>query len=211
VAHAHSTSSACVHRVHSPRLAGPASACVARDGAARERTPELSPLSGRGRRRRYNGGGGAKDGARAPTAERLPTGHGVEAIAQRSSLSTGRGRKNGSAAAFFDEARAPVARGGPASGWRESKLGSTFHGRKSSKRGLGLRSPWKSSRRRRSPDSDGGALGQQRSAPNTDDGVVGTGAREVRRGDGAARTTGRRGRDGYRDAGALSRQRPYGV
>jgi hypothetical protein len=49
-----------------------------------------------------------------------PPGMGVEAIAHRRSLSAGRGRKTGSAAAFFDEARAPVAGGGPASGWRES-------------------------------------------------------------------------------------------
>jgi hypothetical protein len=105
---------------------------------------------------------------------------GVKAIAHRSSSSTGRGRKTGSAAAFSDEARAPVAGGGPASGWRERELGSTFHGRKSGKRGLGFRSPWKSSRRRRHPDSDGGTLGQQRSAPDTDDGTVGTSACEAR-------------------------------
>jgi hypothetical protein len=85
---------------------------------------------------------------------------GVEAIAHRSSLSTGRGRKIGSAVAFSDEARAPVAGGGPATGRREKELGSTFHRRKSGKRGLGLRSPWTSTQRRRRPDSDGGALGQ---------------------------------------------------
>jgi hypothetical protein len=90
------------------------------------------------------------------------------------------------AAAFSDEARAPMAGGGPASGWRERELGSTFHRRKSGKRGLELRSPWKSSRRRRRPDSDGGSLGQRWSASDTDDGAVRTGAREVRQ---------RRGRD----------------
>jgi hypothetical protein len=125
-----------------------------------------------------------------PQRRGYPSGMEVDAIAHRSSLSTGRGRKTRSAAVFFNEARAPVAGGGPVSGWRERELGSTFHGRKSGKRGLGFRSPWKSSRRRRRPDSDGGALRQRRSAPDTDDSVVGTSAREVRRGDDATQTGG---------------------
>jgi hypothetical protein len=95
---------------------------------------------------------------------------GVETIAHRSSLS---------AAAFSDEARALVAGGGPAMGRREREVGSTLHGRKSGKRGLGHRSPWTSSRRRRRPDSDGGALGQGRSASDMDDDAVETGAREA--------------------------------
>jgi hypothetical protein len=48
-----------------------------------------------------------------------PLGMGVETIAHRSSMSTGRGRKTGSAAAFSDEVRAPVSGGGPATGRRE--------------------------------------------------------------------------------------------
>jgi hypothetical protein len=72
-----------------------------------------------------------------------------------------------------------VAGGGPASGWREREVGSTFHRRKSGKRGLGFRSPWKSSRRQKRPDSDGGALGQRRSAPDTDDGAIRTSACEA--------------------------------
>jgi hypothetical protein len=48
-------------------------------GAARERTLERSPLSGRAsrcdRRWHYRGGGGAREGARAPTAERPPAEH----------------------------------------------------------------------------------------------------------------------------------------
>jgi hypothetical protein len=48
-------------------------------GTARERTPERSLLSGhasrRSRRWRYCGGGGAKEGAQAPTTERPPVGH----------------------------------------------------------------------------------------------------------------------------------------
>jgi hypothetical protein len=65
-----------------------------------------------------------------------PPGMGVEAIAHRSSLSTGRGRKTGSTT-FIDEARAPVAGGGPATGRRERELGSTFHGRKATSGGSG--------------------------------------------------------------------------
>jgi hypothetical protein len=45
-------------------------------------------------------------------------GMGEEAIAHRSSLSTGRGRKTGSTAAFSDEVRAPVVGGGPVMGRR---------------------------------------------------------------------------------------------
>jgi hypothetical protein len=111
--------------------------------------------------------------------ERLLAGHGVETIAHRSSLSTGRGRKTGSAAAFSDEARALVAGGGPAMGRREREEGSTLHGRKSGKRGLRHRSPWTSSRRRRRPDSDGGTLKQGRLTSDMDDDAVGTGAREA--------------------------------
>jgi hypothetical protein len=177
-----------------------------RRDAARERTPKQSPLSRCASRR------GAivaeveqKMSLQHPRRRGYPPGMGVEAIAHRSSMSTGRGRKTESAAAFSDEARAPVAGGGPASGWRERELGSTFHRRKSGKRGLGFRSPGKSSRRRRRPDSDGGALGHRWSAPDTDDGAVRMSAREARRGDGAARTAGRRGRDGCRDASARSR------
>jgi hypothetical protein len=49
-----------------------------------------------------------------PWRRGYPPGVGVEAIGHRSSLSTGRGRKTGSAAAFSDEAMAPVVGGGPA-------------------------------------------------------------------------------------------------
>jgi hypothetical protein len=53
-----------------------------------------------------------------PRRRGYPSGMGVEAIAHRSSLLTGRGRKTGSASAFSNEARAPVAGGGPATGRR---------------------------------------------------------------------------------------------
>jgi hypothetical protein len=49
-----------------------------------------------------------------PWRRGYPPGVGVEAIGHRSSLSTGRGRKTGSATAFSDEAMAPVVGGGPA-------------------------------------------------------------------------------------------------
>jgi hypothetical protein len=177
-----------------------------RRGAARERTPKQSPLSRCASRRSATVVEvEQKMALQHPRRRGYPLGMGVEAIAHRSSMSMGRGRKTESTAAFSDEARAPVAGGGPASGWRERELGSTFHRRKSGKRGLGFRSPGKSSRRRRRSDSDGGALGQRWSAPDMDDSAVRMSAREARRGDGAARTAGRRGRDGYRDASARSR------
>jgi hypothetical protein len=43
--------------------------------ASAHRSGHRSPGVRRGRRRRYRGGGGAKEGARAPTAERPPAGH----------------------------------------------------------------------------------------------------------------------------------------
>jgi hypothetical protein len=58
-----------------------------------------------------------------PRRRGYPPGMGVEAIAHRSSLSMGRGRKTGSAAAFSDEARALVADGGPAMGRRRRVSG----------------------------------------------------------------------------------------
>jgi hypothetical protein len=75
--------------------------------------------SRRGRRWRYSGGGGANGGVRAPTVKRLPTGHGGGNDSSPKLLVDGRGRKTGSAATFSDEARAPVASSGPATGRRE--------------------------------------------------------------------------------------------
>jgi hypothetical protein len=87
-----------------PTLAGPASACAARDGAAR-RTPERSPLSERTswrcRRRRHSGGGGANGGGRGPTAVRLPVGHGEGENSSPELLVDGEGEKTGSVVAFF--------------------------------------------------------------------------------------------------------------
>jgi hypothetical protein len=176
---------------HPQRRLGQCAQCV-RPTACR------ASLGLRGLRRRGADGGGTtvaeveqKTTLEHPRRRGYPSGMEVDAIAHRSSLSMGRGRKTRSAAVFFNEARAPVAGGGPMSGWRERELGSTFHRRKSGKRGHRLCSPWKRSRRRRRPDSDSGALGQRRSALTTDND--------------AARTAGRRGRDGCRDTGARSR------
>jgi hypothetical protein len=98
-----------------------------------------------------------------PRRRGYPPGMGVDEIAHAfmvDELATERGRKTGLTAAFSDEARAPMADDSPTSGWSERELGSTFHRRKSGKRGR-FRSLWKSSRRRRRPDSDSGALGQR--------------------------------------------------
>jgi hypothetical protein len=89
-------------------------------------------------------------------------------------------------------------RQGPMSGWRGRELGSTFHGRKSGKRGLRFRSPWKSSRRRRRLDSDGGALRAWM--------MAWSGRACARRRHGS--NSWGRDRKGCRDAGARSRQRP---
>jgi hypothetical protein len=134
-----------------------------------------SPLSGRASRRwRYNGGGGAKDGARAPTAERLPAGHGGGGDSSPELIVDGKGEEN--------RIGGGVLRRGEGSGSRRrSCVGVEGEGgrlntprKKSSKRGLGPLSPWTSSRRWRRPDNDGGTLGQRRSALDTDDGTVGT-------------------------------------
>jgi hypothetical protein len=112
-----------VHSVRGPRLARPASACVARGCGSGHHSP--------GVHRGVVGGGATSTEVEQTTAlenpwrRGYPPGMGVETIAHRSSLSTGRGRKTGSAMVFFDEVRAPVAGGGPATGrrWRVSSGG----------------------------------------------------------------------------------------
>jgi hypothetical protein len=144
VAHAHSAGSARVHSVHGPRpqrwlgpvhsarglrLAGPASACAAHDGAAQRASACRSDHHSPGMRH-----GAASGSATAAEAEQkvalehprrrgYPPVMGVDVIAHWSSLSMGRGRKTGSAAMFSDEARAPVAGGGPATGRRRRVSG----------------------------------------------------------------------------------------
>jgi hypothetical protein len=78
-----------------PRPAWPA---TARRGVGHERTLERSPFFGHaawhGRRQCYSGGGGAKDSARAPTAERLPTGQGGGGNSSLELLVDGEGETN---------------------------------------------------------------------------------------------------------------------
>jgi hypothetical protein len=105
-----------------PALAGPASACAARDSAAR-RTPERSQrserASWRGRRRCHSDGGGANCSSRAPTAVRVPTGHGEGENSSPELLVDGEGEKIGSATAFFRRGGAMVAGNSLAMGRRE--------------------------------------------------------------------------------------------
>jgi hypothetical protein len=116
----------------------------------------------------------------------------VEAVAHRSFLPTGRGGKP-------DRRRHSLTSEGSGSRRQscvgvvgERKLGSRVPGEKAA-RGevLGLRSPWRVSRRRRRPDSGGGVLGQGHgartatwSASGTGGGAVGTA--RARRGEAAS-------------------------
>jgi hypothetical protein len=92
VAHAHSVGSACVHSAHGPRLSGPASACADGDGAAWRASARRSGHCSPGARRSV--GGGANGSARAPTAERLPAGHGGGGDSSPELLVDGEGEKN---------------------------------------------------------------------------------------------------------------------
>jgi hypothetical protein len=146
VAHDHSTGSArCTAR-------------AARDGVARRASARRSSHRSLGACH-----GTACGGATAAEVEQMvalehprwrgyPPGMGVEAIDHRSSSSTERGRTTGSAAAFSDEARAPMASGGPATGRRKREQSSTFHGRKAARRGSG------SAHRGRARDGGGGRI-----------------------------------------------------
>jgi hypothetical protein len=196
VAHVHSVGSARLRSARGPRLCradlglrGPRLR-----GAARERTPERSPLSGRaswrGRRRRYCGEGGARGGTQASTAKRPPAGQVGGGGNSPELLDDGKGGKTGTATTFSDEAGAPVANGVLRRGGEGEEAQAQVYPEKKAARGCsGLRSPWSGSRRWRRPDSGGGALGQRHgartatwSASDMGDGAVGTGVREARRG-----------------------------
>jgi hypothetical protein len=109
-----------VHSARGPRLARPASACSACDGVVRRASACRSGHCSLGMCRGAAGGGATSveveqmAALEHPQRRGYPSGMGVEAIAHRSSMLMGRGRKTGSAAAFSDEVRAPVAGGGPA-------------------------------------------------------------------------------------------------
>jgi hypothetical protein len=149
-----------VHSARSMRLAGPASACAARDMALRasaRRSGHRSPGTHRGA---ASGDATTAEVVQTAALEHsrrrgYPPGMGEGAIAHRSSSSTGRGRKPARRQCFSDEVRAPVAGGGPTTGRREREVSSALHGRETVRGGLGRRSPWAWSRRRRRPDSDG--------------------------------------------------------
>jgi hypothetical protein len=135
---------------------------------------------------------------------------GIARVAHRSFLSTGKGE---------NRIDGGVLRLGEGSGGRrrscvgvegERKLGSTIHGEKAVRGGgvSWLRSPWRSSRRRRRPDSGGGALGQQCGRLRTWE-TARSGWARVRRGDGTAQTAERRCRSTplWHDAGTCAVRR----
>jgi hypothetical protein len=84
--------------------------------------------SRRGRRRCHSGRGGANGDGRAPTAVRLPAGHGGGENSSPELHVDGEEKKTGLAAAFFQRGGATVAGGGPAMGRREGEVSSTLHG-----------------------------------------------------------------------------------
>jgi hypothetical protein len=73
-------------------------------------------------------GHAGRGGGRAPTAVRLPAGHGGEGDNSSELLVGGEGEKTGSAAVFFRRGGATVAGGGPAMGRREGEVSSMLHG-----------------------------------------------------------------------------------
>jgi hypothetical protein len=73
-------------------------------------------------------GGGANGGGRAPTAVRLPAGHGGGEDSSPELLIDSEGKESGSAAVFFRQGGATVASGGPATVRREGKVSSPLHG-----------------------------------------------------------------------------------
>jgi hypothetical protein len=144
-------------------------------GAARERSPRSGRTSWRGRRRCYHGGGGAREGAQAPTVERPPAGHVDGGGSSPELLADGKGGNRISG---------DVLRWGEGSGGRrqscvrvegERKLGSIVVGKKVARGGgvLGLRSPW-------GFRDGGGALGQGHGARTATWSALGTGGGAVR-------------------------------
>jgi hypothetical protein len=163
--------------------------------AVYERTPERSPLSGRASQRGRRWSKGRRSSIHGREATRWASGW----RRQLTGASCRReGWKNQDDGGVLRRGGGSGRRRGPMSGWRGRELGSTFHGRKSGKRGLRFRSPWKSSRRQRRLDSNGGALQAWM--------MAWSGRACVRRRHGS--NSWGRDRKGCRDAGARSRQRP---
>jgi hypothetical protein len=113
--------------------------------------------------------------------ERLPAGHGGGGDRPPELLVDGEGENNRISGGVLRQGEGSGGRRQSCDGEEEEGAKLNVPRKKSGKKGLGLRSPWTSSRRRRRPDSDGGVLGQHRSALDTDDGAVGKSAREARR------------------------------
>jgi hypothetical protein len=146
VAHIHSANSARVHSARSPRLAGPASACAARDCAVLCASAHRSGHRSPGAHRGVVGGGTTMAEVEQGKALEHPRWRGhspgmwVEAVAHRSFLPTGRGE---------NRIGGGILRRGEGSGgrWRsyvgvegERKLGSTVLEEKVA-RGGGARAP----------------------------------------------------------------------
>jgi hypothetical protein len=92
-----------LHGTRVPRLAGPASACTARDCAALRASAHQSGATV----------AEVEQGEvlKHPRRRGHPPGKWVEAVAHQSFLPMGREKKTGTTAAFFDEVGAPVAGG----------------------------------------------------------------------------------------------------
>jgi hypothetical protein len=146
VAHLHSVGSAHVHSARGPRLAGPASACAARDCAALHVSAHRSDHCSPGVCRGAAGGGATMaeveqgKALEHPRRRGHPPGMWVEAVAHRSFLPTGRGE---------NQIGSGVLGRGVGSGGRqrscvrvegERKLGSTIP-REKAARGGGARAP----------------------------------------------------------------------
>jgi hypothetical protein len=141
VAHVHSVGSACVHSAHGPRLAGPASACAARDCATRHVSAHQSGHRAPGACHGAAGGGATvaeveqRKAFEHPRQRGHPPGMLVEAIAHRSFLSTGRVKKLGQRQRSPMRWGAPVTGGSCVGAERERKLGSTIHREKAARGG----------------------------------------------------------------------------
>jgi hypothetical protein len=129
----------------------------------------------RGRRRCHSGGGGANGGGRAPTAVRLPAGHGRGENSSPELLVDGEGKKTGSAAAFFRRGGAMVVSDGPVTGRREGEVSSMLHRRKTARRGSapltgGVLATAEAAEQRRSgcSDSDGWLRTRRRRGQDAD-------------------------------------------
>jgi hypothetical protein len=143
MAHVHSAGSALVHSAHGPQLAGPASACAARDGAAQRACAHRSGHHSPGAHRGADGCGATmaeveqRTALEHPQRRGHPPGMWVEAIAHRSFLSTGRADKPGR------RRRSPMRWGlrwpaGTASEWRgRESSGSSVPGEKAARGVLG--------------------------------------------------------------------------